>query len=166
MKLKTEKEIVRINGYLKEIITVKDRTGRLLHKIVNPLMVEFHLKDLMQVMVGASILAIPVGFTEETWRLGEILPFFNVFALILISLLFISSLVYYNYYRRHGVRNHKKNFLKRVLLTYFVSFLVVALLLLIIQKTPWATDWVLSFKRIAIVTFPASMSAVVADMIK
>ena len=127
---------------------------------------EFHPRDLLQVIVGASILAIPVGLTEETWRLGETLPFFNIIVFMLVSLLFISAFVYYNYYKIHGLKEHHTKFLKRVLLTYVFSFLVVALLLSLIQKTPWTTDWILALKRVVIVTFPASMSAAVADMIK
>jgi len=41
---------------------------------------EFQLKDVLQVMIGASILSIPVGFTEETWYLGETLPMANIIA--------------------------------------------------------------------------------------
>ena len=56
--------------------------------------------------------------------------------------------------------------MKRACSTYFISFMVVALLLTLIQRTPWNTDWIIAFKRVVIVTFPASMSAAVADVIK
>lgn len=165
MSFKTKKEVVRINGHLKEITTIKDYKGKLLHKIINPLMVEFHVKDFFQIMIGASILAIPVGFTEETWRLGELLPLSNALGFAVLSVLFISAFVYYNYYRKK-IRHHWAEFIKRVLATYLVSFVVVTIILALIQKTPWSTDWILAFKRTAIVTFPSSMSAVVADVIK
>ena len=63
------------------------------HKIIYSILhhhPEFHLKDLLQVIIGASILAIPVGFTEETWRLGENLPMINIIGLLLLSLLFVT----------------------------------------------------------------------------
>jgi len=41
--IKTKKEVVRIAGKLKEIVTVRDEKGKILHKIISPLMVEFHL---------------------------------------------------------------------------------------------------------------------------
>jgi hypothetical protein len=44
--------------------------------------------------------------------------------------------------------------------------LVVALILTIIQKCPWGVDNILALKRIAIVAFPASMSATISDTIK
>jgi len=127
---------------------------------------EFEFKDLLQVLIGASILAIPVGFTEETWELGATLPFLNVFFLFIITVLFISAFVYYHYYAEHGLQKHFGEFVKRVFSTYVASFIVVALLMTTIQRTPWFTDFVLALKRIIIVTFPSSMSAVVADILK
>lgn len=161
----SKNEVIRVEGSLKEITTIRDAKGNILHKIITPLMVEFKTRDMLQILIGSSILAIPVGFTEETWILAEQLPLFNVLALVFISLAFISAFVHYNYYRRHG-NKHRKEFVKRVVSTYLLSFLVVAVLMITIQKAPFTTDWYLAFKRVAIVAFPASMSAAVADMIK
>jgi len=163
--IKAKSEVVRIAGKLKEIVTIHDEKGNVLHKIISPLMVEFHPKDVLQVVIGASILAVPVGFTEETWNLGKTLPLKNVVGLLLLSLLFISVFVYHNYYKNR-LKDHLGEFIKRVCSTYFISFIVVALLLTLIQRTPWNTDWIIAFKRVVIVTFPASMSAAVADVIK
>jgi uncharacterized membrane protein len=126
------------------------------------------LKDILQIIIGASILAVPVGFTEETWRLGESLPIFNILGLFLISLVFISFFVYYHYHKgkQHKTRVHVGEFVKRVFVTYIGAFVVVAILLALIQRTPWMTDFALALKRTVIVTFPSSMSATVADVIK
>lgn len=165
-KLKTKKRVVKIGGNLKEMTTIQDEKGRILHRMISPLMLEFRPKDVLQIIIGASILAIPVGYTEETWRLGELLPLSNVIGFLILSLVFISAFVYYNYYKKHGLKEHYDEFIKRVLSTYIFSFIVVAVLLTLIQKTPWNTDWILAFKRVVIVAFPSSMSAAVADMIK
>lgn len=141
--------------------------AHILEKLISPLGIKLTARDLLQIVVGASILAIPVGFTEEAWHLGANLPLANILALIALSLAFIGSFVYYNYYmHRHGLARHRLEFLKRVLATYLIAFLVVGLILSIIQIAPWATDFSLAFKRTAIVSFPASMSAAVADTIK
>lgn len=126
------------------------------------------LKDILQVIIGASILAVPVGFTAEVWDLGVSMPLNNVLGLFFISLLFISLFVYYHYHKgkNHNARVHVGEFVKRIFSTYVVSFLVVALLLTLIQKTPWTTDLMLALKRVIIVTFPSSMSAAVADIIR
>jgi uncharacterized membrane protein len=137
----------------------------ILHKIVHPVRVEFHVKDILQVILGASILAIPVGYTEETWHLGEILPLVNIIGFLLLSLLFISAFTYYHYYH-NNINKHWDHFIKRVFLTYLSAFLIVAILLTLIQRTPWTTDFILAFKRTVIVTFPAAMSGAIADVIK
>ena len=155
----------QVAGKQKEVITVSDAKGNLIHKMISPLMVEFYPRDLVQVMVGASILAIPVGFTQEVWDLGANLPLSRVLSIGLLSLFFISVFVYYNYYRVH-FRQHWDEFLKRVLTTYLLSILIVALILTLIQVTPWQADFVVALKRVILVAFPASMSAAIADMLK
>jgi uncharacterized membrane protein len=164
-KLRSKREIVKVAGRLRELVTITDARGKVLHSIMNPIMVKFYPRDVMQVIVGASILAIPVAFTEETWNLGESLPLNNILALMMLSLTFISAFVYYNYYRGN-MKEHRAEFMKRVLTTYLLSFLVVALLLTIIERAPWESSFTVAFGRVVIVSFPASMSAAVADMIK
>ncbi len=161
----THKQVVKVGGRLQEIVTILDSTGTVLSRVMSPLKVEFHLKDVLQVIVGASLLAIPVGFTEETWNLGENLPMQNVMWFLILSLLYIGLFVYYNFYRNR-LRNHWLSFVKRVLFTYLFSFLVVAIMMHIIQQTPWSTDWALALKRVLIVTFPCSLSGTIADTIK
>jgi uncharacterized membrane protein len=165
LKLKTKKDIIRVGGKLKEIVTMHDEKGNIVHKIISPLMVEFYPRDLIQVIIGASLLAIPVGFTQEVWDLGTTLPWNNVLGIGFISLSFIAIFVYYNFYREN-MKDHWDEYLKRLVVTYFLSLAVVAVLLTLIQMAPWQTDWALAMKRVILVTFPASMSAAIADMIK
>ena len=133
-------------------------------KIISPF-VKFGLKDMLQVIIGASILAIPVGFTDEAWRLGLELPFVNILGFMILSFVFISAFVYYHYHHKQEELNGME-FFKRVFFTYLLSFMAAAVILTLIQKTPWTTDFILAIKRTVIVTFPASMSATVADTIK
>jgi uncharacterized membrane protein len=162
---KPDTTIERIGGYLHRVVPVLDSAGKLLNYAVTPLMVEFRPRDLMQVIVGASILAVPVAFTEETWKLGGELPFLNVLLLSLLSIIFIGAFVYFNFYR-FILKGHVIDYLKRTASIYFFSLLVVALILTIIMKCPWGTDNILAIKRIMIVAFPASMSAAITDTLK
>lgn len=82
-----------------------------------------------------------------------------------ISLLFIGTFVYFNFYRFH-LKGYALEFIKRVSSIYLVAFVVVGILLTIIEKCPWGVDNVLAVKRIVVVAFPASMSAAVSDMLK
>ena len=165
---KTKKEVLRVHGHLHEVTTIHDEKGKPVHKMISPLMVEFHPRDLLQIMLGATLLAIPVGYTEETWRLGENMPLANVLTILAVSVLFIATFVYYNYYRQNrSLKEHAGEYIKRIIATYLASLVVVAFLLTIIQITTWTpTEWLVSFKRVVIVSFPASMSAAVADFLK
>lgn len=157
--------IERIGGYLHRVVPIVDSAGKVLDYALKPLMVEFRPRDLMQIIVGASILAVPVAFTEETWRLGETLPFRNVLILSALSLLFIALFVYFNFYR-FAFKGHAFEYVKRVLAIYLFALVVVGSLLTIIQRAPWSTDSLLAIKRTLIVAFPASMSAAVSDALK
>ncbi|MBS9463237.1 DUF2391 family protein [Flagellimonas sp. 389] len=155
----------RIGGYLHKMVPITDASGKLLHYVTKPLMVELKPRDIMQIIIGSTILALPVTYTEEAWKLGEELPLLNVGLLSLISLTFIALFVYFNFYR-FNIKGHLFNYIKRVLATYLISILVVAVLLTIIQRCPWQEDSLLAIKRIVIVSFPASMSATISDVIK
>jgi len=162
---KVTKEVIRLGKHLTEITTVKDSGGKVLHELVRPVMHEFYFRDVVQVIVGATLLAIPIGFTEEVWKLGNTMPWLNIVLLVLISASFISLFVYYNYYRGEFSKNIF-NFLKRVSTTYFVSVIVVGVLMTVILQVDWINALDLSIKKVLIVAFPASMSAVIADVVK
>lgn len=157
--------IKRIGGYLHRVVPVFDSAGKVINYAFSPLMVEFRPRDLMQVLVGASILAVPVAFTEETWNLGQTLPLKNVLCLSGLSLLFIAGFAYFNFYRFH-LKGNVIECLKRIFSIYIFSLLVVGIILTVIQKCPWGVDNMLALKRILIVAFPASMSAAVSDTLK
>lgn len=158
-------KIERIGGYLHRIVPIADKSGEVISYALKPFMVEFKPRDAFQVIVGASILAIPVAFTEEAWTLGERLPVENIAVLGLLSILLIGFFVYFNFYRFH-LKGHTLDCMKRVIGTYLLSTIVVSLILTIIQKCPWGADNILAIKRIIIVSFPASMSATVSDTLK
>lgn len=160
-------EIARIGraGYLHSIIPIVDSSGKVIQRVVKPLMVELHIKDIIQIIVGATLLAIPMAFTEETWQLGEKLPLLNIGLLAAISIFFIAIFVYANFYRYY-LKGYFFEYIKRVLAIYIISLIVVGALMTVIQQCPWGIDNLLAIKRIIIVAFPASMSAVAADAIK
>lgn len=158
-------QVKRIGGNLYKITEVKDDEGNVLNHFLRPLMVEFKPRDILQVIVGSSLLAIPMAFTAETWELGVELPLKNVLLLAMISIFFVALFVYFNFYRYYMQRN-KMQYVVRVLATYLIAFTVVALLLSILGKCPWGVDNILALKRIIIVAFPASMSATVSDVLK
>lgn len=160
-----KKEFIQINGSIKELTTIEDHAGTVLHQVLRPLMLEFNPHDVVQVIVGATLLAIPVGLTEEVWTLGETLGWERIVLLMLVSSMFLSGFTYYISYQRH-IFTHWQEFLKRVIGTYLLSLIVAGIFLFIIDKAPIGTDIVLTIKRMIIVAFPASLSAAVVDLIK
>lgn len=153
------------NGYLHRIIPIVDKAGNVIQRVVKPLAVEFRLRDLLQTVVGASILAIPAAYTEETWDLGSQLATGNIVGIAVLSVVFIATFVYFNFYKAYFAQFWGQYFI-RVIATYLISLCVVAILLALIDKTPWGVDNALAIKRIIVVGFPAAMSATVADAIK
>jgi uncharacterized membrane protein len=165
MKENKNFKIKRIGGYLHKISILKDAKGNIIDRLITPLMVELRLKDLLEVIIGAIILAIPVGMTEETWNLGAELPLLNILILALIGISFIAFFVYVSFYK--GVlKEYKINYFKRIIMIYFVSLLVVGGFLLIIDKLPVVEEPIIALKRLLLITFPCSMSATISDSLK
>ena len=160
-----ETTIKRIGGYLHRIIPIADKSGEIISYALKPIMLEFNPRDIMQVIIGAALLAIPVSLTEEAWNLGAMLPTVNIALISGLSLVLISVFVYFNFYKV-TLKGYVPDFLKRVIGTYFISLLVVAVILTLIQKCPWGIDNALALKRIVIVAFPAAMSGTLSDTIK
>ena len=165
MPAKNESILRRLGGRLHKVIPLLDDQGEIVHYHAIPLRLELTSRDVMQIIAGAALLSIPVAFTQEAWDLGASLPMVNVLALFVFSVLVISGFVYFNSYRQH-FREYWPHFLKRVLVTYLAAFAIVGLLLTLIQQCPWGIDNALAIKRILIVSFPASISASISDMLE
>ncbi len=157
--------LVRIGGHLHKLTPIVDRAGRVVHHAVTPLMVEIKPADLIQILVGAALLSVPVSLTEEAWNLAEQLSTARIALLSGLSLGLIAVFVYCNFYHHH-LREHLGPYVIRVLLTFSASLFVAGLLLTLLDRCPWGTDDVLALKRIVIVAFPASMSAALSDSIR
>jgi uncharacterized membrane protein len=162
---KSKFTVKRIGGYLHKVIPIMDNTGKVINTVIAPFMVELKPRDIMQIIVGATVLAIPVGLTEETWILAGQLKIENVMSLGVLSVFFIALFVYFNFYRYY-LKGHLFQYIKRVIAIYGLSLITVGLLLTIIDKCPWGTENLLAIKRIIITTFPASMAATISDTIK
>lgn len=124
------------------------------------------LEDIAQLVFGSSILAVPVAYTEETWRIGSQLHSFNVFLIFLLSITLIAIAIFHTgYHAKHKKLNILK-YSKRVFLTYIIIFITVAIFLTLIARAPWVLDPIVAAKRCIIISLPASISGVAADLIK
>ncbi|MCO4794944.1 MAG: DUF2391 family protein [Bacteriovoracaceae bacterium] len=162
-KLKTE--IKRVDGYLKEVVTFFDDSGKPISHIINPLMVELRPRDIAQLFVGALLVASPLCFTEEVWQLSESLPKTNIYYLMLCSFVAVTMFVYFNFYR-FKLKGHVIEFTKRIVAIYLITTLSVILVLFLINKFPVMTQPYIAMKRVILIGFPAIFGATITDYLK
>lgn len=162
---KYKAELRKINGYLKEVITFFDDSGKPIGHVINPLMIEFRPRDIMQIFVGSLLVSSPMCMTEEIWTLSENLKMKNIYYLMICSLFAVVLFVYFNFYRKN-LKGHIIEFVKRIVAVYAVSTLSVTLVLFLIDKFPYDAEPLIAFKRVIIIGFPTIFGAVVADSLK
>lgn len=122
----------------------------------------FNLEDAVQVTIGAFALAVPVAFSEEAWRLGETLPLQNLLLVFVLSLFFLGLFAYGSVFQA-SIAHRIPVFLWRIVIAYLIAALVVALVLMALDKFPLFTHSAIALKRLVIITLPASMGAIVVD---
>ncbi|KXJ57145.1 DUF2391 family protein [Neptuniibacter pectenicola] len=122
----------------------------------------FNVEDASQIFVGAFALAVPISFSEEAWRLGETLPGYNLLMLFVLSVIFLGLYTYESVFQR-DVAARKFVFISRIAIAYIMAAMVVALVLFCLNKLPLFADPLTSFKRIIVITMPASMGAIIVD---
>lgn len=124
--------------------------------------VDFNLEDISQISIGAFILAVPVSFSEEAWKLGESLPVANLFLIFCLSVIFLAFFAYESVFQGR-IRNRIAVFVLRIVVAYLITGCVVAFVLLSIDKFPLASEPLTAMKRLIVISMPASMGAIVVD---
>ncbi len=119
-------------------------------------------EDIIQIAIGAFALAVPISFTEEAWKMSITLPFFNLLLVFVLSVTFLGIYAYYSVFQEQ-VSKRYDIFLLRIFIAYFISALVVALVLLALNKLPIIDEPIIALKRLILITMPASMGAIVVD---
>ncbi|KDN28761.1 hypothetical protein VFDL14_00360 [Vibrio fortis] len=122
----------------------------------------FNLEDAGQIFVGAFALAVPISFSEEAWQLGESLPTANLALLFLLSCLFLSIYAFESVYQRN-INGRVIEFISRIVIAYILTIMVVALVLLCIDKLPVLDSPLVALKRVIVIAMPASMGAIIVD---
>ncbi len=119
----------------------------------------------MQILVGASILAIPSALTEEVWDMGKAVPWLNVISMLLIEYIIIGMFVYLRSYQDH-IKTYRFEYVKRVVVIMLLSGAIIGLFLALVGQLPLFSDTDVAIKRVIIGMLPASMSATVMDSLK
>ncbi|GIT97628.1 DUF2391 family protein [Sulfurovum sp. TSL1] len=119
-------------------------------------------EDIIQIAIGAFALAVPISFTEEAWKMSITLPFYNLLLVFVLSLTFLGIYAYYSVFQKQ-VSKRYDIFILRIFIAYFISALVVALVLLSLNKLPIIDEPIIALKRLILIAMPASMGAIVVD---
>jgi len=122
----------------------------------------FNAEDAGQIFVGAFALAVPISFSEEAWKLGETLPTQNLLLLLTLSIVFLTLYTYQSVFQKE-IKNREIIFILRIVIAYLMTAFVVALVLFCLHNLPFIDDPITAFKRIIVITMPASMGAIVVD---
>jgi uncharacterized membrane protein len=122
----------------------------------------FNIEDASQLIIGAFVLAVPISFSEESWRLGETLPTENVFLIFAISILFLSIFTYGSIFQGN-IKNRVLDFVIRIIIAYLITIFVVSIVLLAIEKLPLISDTAIAIKRLVVIAMPASIGGIVVD---
>ena len=121
-----------------------------------------NLQDVSQIAIGGFALAVPISFSEEAWKLGESLPMLNLLLLFLLSIIFLSFYTYEGVFQSK-IKNRISVFIFRIFISYFITLFIVCLVLITINKFPVLSEPIIAFKRLIVISMPASMGAIVVD---
>ncbi|AIY66678.1 DUF2391 family protein [Pseudoalteromonas piratica] len=122
----------------------------------------FNFEDIVQICVGAFALAVPISFSEEAWQLAETLPLTNLLLLLCLSLTFLTLYTYQSVFQRN-INTRRFLFITRIVVAYLITFFIVSLVLLSIDKLPFVSDPLIALKRVVVISMPASMGAIIVD---
>ncbi len=154
----------RINGRLHTVHPVLDEAGNLLTSVTRALKVEFHPEDLVQLIVGASVMALPIALTGEVWDLGETLSVGRTVAIAGISVVTLAAFIWSLFYVRN-LRAYRGTFLLRVVTAYLVTSLIAFTFLYLFDKAP-LDDLQVALTRTVLVSLPAAYAATAVDFVK
>jgi uncharacterized membrane protein len=119
-------------------------------------------EDIIQVIIGASALTVPVAFSEESWRLSETLPLLNVIMLLILSLMFIGLYSIQGIFQGK-VKHRLYHFVFRIIIIYGLTVIAVFTILIALNRMPLFDEPIIALKRIILLSFPASMGGVIVD---
>ncbi|MFT5702799.1 MAG: putative membrane protein [Rickettsiales bacterium] len=128
------------------------------------LKLNFNWEDASQIVVGAFALSVPIAFSEEAWNAGESLPMVNLLLVILLTISFLGFYAYQGIFQ-HNIKARILMFIFRIVAAYLITLVVVALVLLSLNKFHIMTDSITAIKTVVIISMPASIGAIIVDSI-
>lgn len=128
---------------------------------MNKFSYKINLEDISQIIIGAAVMAVPIAFSEELWKFGETLPVLNIMILLTLSL--VIQFFYTNFSIFQGQQKKVLIIFARVFVNYILTFITVAIILFALNRLSLSSEFLVGLNRIVILTFPASLGAVIVD---
>ena len=125
----------------------------------------FSPKDVVEIFIGAVVLALPISVTEEVWQLGSELALWRTAIISVTSIILVACFGFYKFYDG-SLQGRATEFITRVFTVYFISNLVALIGLLVIDKLPLVEEPIVAINRIILVAFPACFSATIVDSLR
>lgn len=122
----------------------------------------FNAEDASQIVIGALAVSMPIAFTQEAWEMARTLSLVNILGLLMMSLCLVAHYVYASTFQSQ-VERRFTDYLFRIFIAYTLTLIVVAILLLLLDKFPVVADPWLAVKRLIIISMPASLGAIIVD---
>lgn len=123
---------------------------------------KLNFEDIIQVCIGSAILAIPIAFTEEAWKMGASLPQFKIVLIFLTSILFNACFIFYGVYEGN-IAGKLLKFLSRIAINYGLTFLTVVYILYLLNILTIGMPVIAIISKVLLVSFPASLSGAIVD---
>lgn len=125
-------------------------------------MKKINFEDIVQICIGSAILAIPIAFTEEAWKMGSALPQFKVLLVFLTSILLNACFIYYGVYEGH-IKGKIIRFLSRIIINYVLTMLTVVYISYLLDILTFSFNISSWISIVVLISFPASLSGAVID---
>ncbi len=125
-------------------------------------MKNINFEDFIQVCTGSAILAIPIAFTEESWKLSESIPQFKLILIVLTSILFNGIFIFYGIYEGN-IKNKVFKYTSRIVINYGLTLITVTYILYLLNILNVNSQFFPLLSKIILVSFPASLSGAVID---
>lgn len=125
-------------------------------------MKRINLEDIIQVCLGSALLATPIAFTEESWRMSQSLPDYKIILILFTSLVLNASFIFYGIYEGN-IKGKELKFSSRVLINYLITLLTVSYISFLLDILPSIGEFQSWIPRIILISFPASLSGAVLD---
>lgn len=133
----------------------------LISEVIGDALPHFRLKDIMQVIAGATVFTMQVALAAETQSIAGAMHWAGVLGLAAMTFGFVGVFTYFHYHHHRTIK-YWGLMLKRTAWTYVISCLTVLIILAIIGEVDIFNAFA-SINLIVLVALPASVSAVIAD---